>query len=251
MARTHKVNALDAAVTAIIGASKGKPASTKATREANDARIGALIADAGDSIGVYTVGLDLDQASTISSVEAAVRDAIALGLTCDKESATGDMLKAPSKTNPGELWTVFVDAINAPRMANGLPELAKGARDNYLSRIRAFVRARGADSLDLYGNIQAAKLRAAAAAKQPAAVNAGDDDATGDDTTPVSAHVRGAAANDESTYTGAAALAAFLSKFVDANPKDSASIGFCTIIGAVEDLLEETQAFIALTSKGK
>lgn len=119
----------------------------------NNARytsLGAAMHEIGESIGYYSIEHDFAQETVISAVSNVLKNAMKQGL----EVA---MLKAPTKAEPRECYTCLVDALQGVRSAAGLPPLKDATRDNYLSRIRAFVKARGAEPLDLFGNLAVKK----------------------------------------------------------------------------------------------
>jgi hypothetical protein len=221
---------------------------SKASADEVAAKLGVLMAETGEAIGMRDVDQVIGKEETIVVVKNALDRMIELGLTCDKDCATGDMLKAPSQSNPGELWTIFVDAINAPRMGAGLEEIAKGTRDNYLSRIREYVRGRGAQPLDLYGNLKAAALKAAktaAQAKKAAQVSEG-----GDEGEKPLVGASDAPAHTES-LKGVAPLVAFLSKYLKENVKGEVEPPFLNVLAMCEDVLDEAQDVFKAESQRK
>lgn len=121
-----------------------------AKEESKYASLGDAMMQVGESIGYYSVEHDIAQETTIGVVSTILKDAMKQGL----EVA---MLKAPTKSEPRECYTCLVTALQAVRTAAGLTPLKDATRDNYLSRIRAFVKARGAEPLDLFGNIAVKK----------------------------------------------------------------------------------------------
>lgn len=226
------------------GKAKGKrqsgKSSTRAVKEDRLARIGVLMAEAGEQIGACQAENEIAKEETRIVVKGMIDEAIKAGLVCDKEAPEGDMLKAPNKSFAGDLYLNFADSLNAIRTANGLDAYAYGTLANMVSRIRKYVREGG--EFDLWGNIAA---KAAKEAKQ---------NAQGE--VQVSAHTRGGEsseddAEDESRYIGAAALLAYLQKFEDANPIEQASADYKHILGMVGDLRGETEKFIAKQNAAK
>ena len=109
--------------------------------------IGAKLVEAGEALGTYTVSSEIDKVATVKLVDESLRAAMKAGLQ-------RDMLKAGS-----QCYLSFTGAISAVREANELEPISNGTRDNYMSRIRDFISARGAEPLDLYGNIAEAKRK--------------------------------------------------------------------------------------------
>lgn len=118
------------------------------------ASVGQLMSCAGETIGHYTVEKDLLQSDTLAAVQSYLNDAMQQGL--DEE-----MLRAPSASRTGEAYTCLVTALQETRIAAGMDVLKDSTRDNYMSRIRAYVRDRGANPLDLFGNLKVKAQRAA------------------------------------------------------------------------------------------
>lgn len=202
-------------------------AAERAVVEENEkfGNIGDTLQELGSEIGHYMVDKELAQESLLDVVSALLLRAMEQGLTVD-------MLKAPSKSNPGECFIAIVDGINAARIGAGKGELATGARDNYMTRIRAFVRDRGANPLDLFGNlaVKAAKTRTP---RQPSAPSEPSDDTLQRETesTPSPDSVSG---KDGSLF-GLVPLNAFLIQWLDANPAGTIKTKI-DYIGMVEDL---------------
>lgn len=224
---------------------------SKGKADAQAAKLGVLMAEVGEQIGVREADVAIGKAETIETVEALLRQMMANGLTCGTgvkgDKSVPDMLKAPNNNFPGELYTVFVDAINAPRIAADLPEVSKGVRDNYLSKMRTFVRARGAAPLDLYGNLAKAKAEATKSANAKTKVDVSSSDDESGEATPSAAvaHVE--------SVKGVAPLLAFLSKWIAENPKKELADGsdLLHIIGAAEDLLSDAQDLFKAESQAK
>lgn len=116
--------------------------------------IGDALQQVGETIGYYSVETDMLKADVRLAVEEHLKFALSRGLTVE-------MLKAPSSKNPGECWTAIVDALQGVRESAGLDPLKDSTRDNYLSRIRNFVRDRAANPLDLFGNFAVKKAKGA------------------------------------------------------------------------------------------
>lgn len=118
----------------------------KAKADQVSGSIGDAMQQIGETIGYYTVEKELLQSDTLAAVQSYLKQAMKHGLTVA-------MLKAPTKLNPSECYTCLVDALQSVRKASGLKPLADATRDNYLSRIRSYIRDCGANPLDLFGNI--------------------------------------------------------------------------------------------------
>lgn len=116
--------------------------------EQNAQSIGTLMAEAGETLGSYSVMSSEIQITAQSQIAQAISDAMKKGLTVE-------MLKAKTPC-----YIAFVESVQSVRAANDLTPLSDATRDNYLSRIRKFVSARGAVPLDLFGNAAAAKQKA-------------------------------------------------------------------------------------------
>lgn len=108
--------------------------------------IGDAMQVIGETIGYYTVEKDTLQADTTAVVQKFLKQSMKQGLTVA-------MLKAPSKANPSECYVALVGALQTVRTSAGLKPLADATRDNYMSRIRNFVRDAGVNPLDLFGNL--------------------------------------------------------------------------------------------------
>lgn len=131
-----------------------------AKAKASQVRRGAMndsMAYVGETLAFAKIEKDhLDgQAQVI--VEATLRDMLKTYPTADY----ANLLRAPSKAEPdrGELRGHFVMAFENAYETAGR-EMPVKTLDNYLSRIRAFFAARGAEPLDLYSNNYARKADA-------------------------------------------------------------------------------------------
>jgi hypothetical protein len=210
-------------------------ATTRKQAVADDvaARQGVAISTIGEMIGNYSTSTEFDKADLVANISSVLVAAM------KDDDLQAEDLKAPSNSNPGELWTVLVDSINAPRLANELPELATGTRDNYLSRIRAFLRARGAEPLDLFGNFAVKKAKAEAAAAQQAkeAVDKAKD----------SSEESGEVADKNAVVNakGPVALRDFLAAFIVQNDYKKANNRMQHLIDMADDLLEEAKKAVA------
>jgi hypothetical protein len=139
------------------------------------------------------------------------------------------MLKAPTKNEPRECYTCLVDALQAVRIGAGLKPLKDSTRDNYLSRIRAFVKARGAEPLDLFGNLAVKKAeqeRKLAVKGEP-----GSSEDSGDvDTKPQQRELVAA--------RGIPALHAFLTEWNSQNAEGTVAEKYRKMVGDMLGLIE-------------
>jgi hypothetical protein len=213
---------------------KPKALSSKARKQqeagAKAASIGDTIARIGDEIGHYTVDHDLAKGQLQETVESLLRVAMEQGLVAE-------MLKAPTKKEPRECYTLLVDAMNAPRIANDMPELKNTARDNYMSRIRKFVEARGAVPLDLFGNY------ATKAAKSTSTKSSANDTSDEDETATKNSAGTGPAVKRGTSeqLIGLPALQRFLAAWMDANPCDSKNAALAEVRDMVADVNEHIE----------
>lgn len=202
-----------------------KKADTKA------ADIGDLVAQIGDEIGHYSADADIAKGSLLQHVESLLRKAMDAGLT-------DEMLKAPTKIEPRECYVLLVDAINAPRLANGLEELKSSVRDNYMSKMRAFLRSRGAEALDLFGNIAKTKAKAASKTSEP---EPEADEAEADEAEQATSRTKSPASKSGAPahLIGLPAVHAFLTEWVAANPAGTISAEWRDKIIDLNDELED------------
>jgi len=100
--------------------------------------------DAGAAIGNYMVKKEKIKGELREKVQALVKESMAAGLQVE-------MLKASSEKVTRPAYDAFVNAI---AKARGIEwdDSNKAVRDNYMSKVRAFVKDRGANPLDLFGN---------------------------------------------------------------------------------------------------
>jgi len=159
----------------------------------NNEAINTLLSSAGGALGKYMSAEFKSRETCLSKMDTALRQAMDLGLVVDH-------LKAGKKK-----YTAIVDSIQTARTASGLEPLASATRDNYLSRIRTFVSARGAEPLDVFGNLKAA---------------AQEDNLLYED----------------KSLRGAPALGAFLRDWIDENDGNNALLKIRTI---AQDLLNQ------------
>lgn len=225
-------------------------AKVRGTSKANQkaATIGDLVQRIGDEIGHFSADQDIGRGMLQETIEGLLRDAIKAGLTVE-------MLKAPTKASPQECYVALVDAINAPRLAldditrerfAGVPddvlrakglllgELKNSVRDNYLSRIRNFLKSRGAEPLDLFGNI--AKAKSKAATKQGVSEASDDDEAERVTARTVSFNAK--SGTDESLI-GLPALQKFLNAWIDANGEGKVKASFVEMVADLRDEIAE------------
>lgn len=239
---------------------------------AKAAALGTIFGNIGDTIGNASVETDYVRESAIEQVESYLKEAMT------KHGLQVEMLKAPSKQNPGELWTIIVDAMNIPRRyaycakhnakekdesKHITPEtmtadqkveadLRTSVRDNYLSKIRNFIRDRGANPLDLYGNIAQAKAdkeRKLANAKAKEAVDAAKQSSSKE------THVESEESTSEESTSeekapvmnakGAVALRDFLSLWIAQNNEGKVSAELEFLLDTADDLLDAVKDFIS------
>lgn len=202
------------------------------------AALGAILSQVGDQIGHYEAEkgqLDID---VIVEVKALLdRGMKEYGLT-EEDTYKG------TKKEPNPVWHMMVDAMNAPRIAAGLPELGTGTRDNYMSRIRQYLKDRGATPLDLHGSI--AKEKAMQALR--AAAEKSKDDAAPADKKTVSFKAKASEADDDAEegsgeaanaprYT-LAALQDTLAGFITTNDEPDADAETELLLKMAEDFLQ-------------
>lgn len=204
-----------------------------AKKNATYATVGDAMAAIGDEIGAYTADKELMQSEVLLDVARHLRAAMKLGLEVN-------MLKAPTKDMPRECYTILVDAINAPRLSAGMDELKPATRDNYLSRIRAFVKARGAVDLDLFGNLRTKELKAvkkAAPAKSTPVDSDGAEPSEEELATSRTVSFNAKSGTPENLI-GLPALNAYMLQWLEANP-----VG--TIAGQYRDMAVDMQKAMA------
>lgn len=205
-------------------------AKVRGTSKANQkaATIGDLVQRIGDEIGHFSADQDIGRGMLQETIEGLLRDAMKAGLTVE-------MLKAPTKASPQECYVALVDAINAPRVAIGLDALKNSVRDNYLSKIRAFLKARGAEPLDLFGNrAKAGKFNPAK--KVTASAEADESEAERVTLRTVSFNTK--QGTDESLI-GLPALQKFLNAWIDANGEGKVKASFVEMVADLRDEIAE------------
>lgn len=185
----------------------------------NDAHIGLMLCEAGETLGAYTVMAQQDSTTCLESMTASLTLAMSDGLTVD-------MLKAGRAA-----YTALVDSFQNVRTANGMTQLTNATRDNYLSRIRNFVRDRGANPLDVFGNLKAAEQKAAKKAEAAVAVVA--------ESKPVAAPQAVVADVELPAFNGLAPLQKFLTAWTSANAGSTALLQLHTM---ASDLLRIVNA---------
>lgn len=198
----------------------------KLTSIANDQAIGLCLVAAGESLGAYTTSDTWERTTCASVMDKALRSAMDLGLTVDA-------LKAGKQG-----YLAFVDSIQNVRIANGMEPLVNATRDNYMSRIRTFVSARGAEPLDVFGNLKAAAQKAERERKAAEAKKL-----TGD-TIDAAKESSDETESDPVTITqpkvvelrGAPALGQFLAAWIEGNDGNNALLKIRTM---AEDLLNQ------------
>lgn len=123
----------------------------QAEAQAKLAALTSSLKSVGTDLGKYISRVSRERGKLIETVKAGIDIAMQEGLAVD-------MLKAPTKTKAMPCYTALVSSLEKAAGANYDPRI----RDNYISKIRAYVKDRGANELDLFGNIAAAKARDAA-----------------------------------------------------------------------------------------
>lgn len=185
----------------------------------NDAHIGLMLCEAGETLGAYTVMAQQDSTTCLESMTASLTLAMSDGLTVD-------MLKAGRAA-----YTALVESFQNVRTANGMTQLTNATRDNYASRIRSFVRDRGANPLDVFGNLKAAEQKAAKKAEAAVAVVA--------ESKPVAAPQAVVADVELPAFNGLAPLQKFLTAWTSANAGSTALLQLHTM---ASDLLRIVNA---------
>ncbi|MHB0978452.1 MAG: hypothetical protein ACYC1K_03585 [Minisyncoccota bacterium] len=183
-----------------------------------DAHIGLMLCEAGETLGAYTVMAQQDSTTCLEAMTVSLKLAMADGLSVD-------MLKAGRAA-----YVALVDSFQYVREANGMPPLSNATRDNYLSRIRNFVRDRGANPLDVFGNLKAMEQRKAKKEAAPVA-------APSSKTELLSQTI--AKKEDSTELNGIAPLQNFLTAWTAANDGNAALLQLRTLAG---DLLRIVNA---------
>lgn len=139
----HKGDAIDVDAKETKKPSKSKLAAIERVNniEREQGAIASHMASIGMSMGAYGVETELLQCDVLSSVENALREAMKLGLVVEHLKAKADC------------YNILVGNWQDFRVEAGRAPLSTGTRDNYMSRIRKFVQDRGANPLDLFGNL--------------------------------------------------------------------------------------------------
>lgn len=179
----------------------------------NDAHIGLMLCEAGETLGAYTVMAQQDSTTCLESMTASLTLAMSDGLTVD-------MLKAGRAA-----YTALVESFQNVRTANGMTQLTNATRDNYASRIRSFVRDRGANPLDVFGNLKSAEQKAAKKAEAAVAVAV----AVVAESTPVAAPQAVVADVELPAFNGLAPLQKFLAAWTSANAGSTALLQLHTM----------------------
>lgn len=120
-------------------------AAEKAWQKKHDAMLERL-RNVGTAIGTQEKREKAARGEVLALVNAKLCEAMKAGLTADD-------LKAPTKNWPGVFFTAIVTAMEEARGAKFETKQEKGNRDNMMTRMRNFLRDRGANPLDLYGNL--------------------------------------------------------------------------------------------------
>lgn len=144
--------------------------------DAKNAILGHSMMQIGEAIGYYSIEQAIAQTDVITTITELLKLAMKNGLEVG-------MLKASTKNSPRECYDCLVNALQGVRSEVEMKPISDATRDNYLSRIRAYVRDRGANPLDLFGNLATKAKKAAEAAKStaPEAGDASEDIEVADD----------------------------------------------------------------------
>lgn len=126
--------------------------------EQEQVTIASLLTSVGMHIGALETETELLRIEAQVHIEQSLREAMKLGL---QESMLSGRTVGGKKE---DCYMLIVSNMQDFRVGAGLAALSDKVRDNYLCKIRAFVRDRGANKLDLYGN-EANKARNANAGK--------------------------------------------------------------------------------------
>lgn len=205
--------------------SKNTPAVATSIVDAAEAKAKQLalvnvMKSAGSTIGKYMAKKEKMKGELVASVTDILQDAMT------NHGLTVDMLKAPTKETPRPCYTGLVDAMS--KTCGGALDVR--VRDNYMSKIRAYVKDRGANPLDLFGNLATkAKQQAASltTVQQPATPTT-QPEPTKENVQPEtndvdSGKVISFTAKDKQPVAevdtkGLPALVAYLDKWLEANP---------------------------------
>ena len=140
-----KVSTTSLSASPVAAVSLDKRVRTAKGKKDTDNQINISLCAAGNALGSYTTS-DLGARTTCAeAMTAALKGAISAGLTVE-------MLKAGLPA-----YVALVDAIQSVRLSNKVAPLADATRDNYVSRIRSFVKDT-TKPLDIFGNLRAAAM---------------------------------------------------------------------------------------------
>lgn len=211
-------------------------------------RLSTVAHTIGETIGLYEANKVLTREEVRQEVENYLKTAM------KEDGLTEDMLYKPSKNNPGELYTIIVDSLNTHYRALHGEDLDVRLRDNRMSKIRAFVRDRGAVPLDLFGTFAAkasaekAKL-AVKQAKDAASKVVADAQASSKETHSANEESAPAApaevAPAKPNARGLLALQDYLSEFIAQNDEPEISDEMEFVLGACDELLQTINKLIA------
>lgn len=139
----HKGDAIDVDAKEVKKPSKAKLAAIERVNkiEREQGTIASHMTSIGMAMGAFQVESEFMQLDVLSHVENALREAMKLGLVIEHLKAKADC------------YNLIVTNWNDFRVEAGRAPLSTGTRDNYMSRIRKFVQDRGANPLDLFGNL--------------------------------------------------------------------------------------------------
>lgn len=119
----------------------------QATANRDAFQAATAVANAGALLGAFSAEHELSQDECRVAIENLLRENMSV--------LTDDMF-----SRKHEVGMLYINNINQARNAAGMADLAMGSQYNYMSRTKAFITARGAEPLDLFGNFAVAKQAA-------------------------------------------------------------------------------------------
>lgn len=210
----HKGEAIDVDAKETKKPSKAKLAAMERVSkiEREQGTIASHMTSIGMAMGSFQVESEFLQVDVLAHVENALREAMKLGLVIEHLKAKADC------------YTLIVNNWNDFRVGAGRAPLSTGARDNYMSKIRKFVQDRGANPLDLFGNLA---TKAKKQASKSTSSNATKSTTSEANQAPVKSATQ-EITNDLSQIEllpmlGAPCLVAYLEKWIECN-KSTASL---------------------------
>lgn len=202
----HKGDAIDVDAKEVKKPSKAKLAAQERVNkiEREQGTIASHMTSIGMAMGAFQVESEFMQLDVLSHVENALREAMKLGLVIEHLKAKADC------------YNLIVTNWNDFRVEAGRAPLSTGTRDNYMSRIRKFVQDRGANPLDLFGNlaVKAAKKQASKSNSSKGTTKTNEQQAPKSATQEITADI------DQVQLLpmlGAPCLVAYLEKWIECN----------------------------------